>query len=112
MVLSAIAVLYLVGGYSAVWMFPDKEWSNKWRYSLESDLDDAVILIERLPHNCEFMSAPMGEKHCHYERIARTVRIHQNAGVRLLSLDEGKTWLAADPADRARVVVQWSKVED
>jgi hypothetical protein len=112
--LLAFAALYFVGGYVADWMFPASGWATKWRYSLDEDLKDADYAIDKQPHDCEFMSAPMGNKHCHYEKLVATVRIrYDNNNSRWeASIDEGKTWEPAQPGVRRTVVVSWRKVDD
>jgi hypothetical protein len=80
-----VGMLYGVGGYVADWMFPDKPLAIKWRYSLESKVNDPVYLIDKRPHNCEFMSAPIGDKHCHYDR---EVAIFSNNGHSIVNV----TW--------------------
>jgi hypothetical protein len=56
------AVLY------AVW---DSEWFNKTRYSLANDdVTYEHVIVSAKPHDCDFMTAPMGEKNCHYKKEA------------------------------------------
>jgi hypothetical protein len=30
------------------------------------------VVIEHQPHDCDFMTAPMGQKHCHYQAHVET----------------------------------------
>lgn len=109
---AALAFLYMAGGYAAEWMFPESEWATKWRYGLADDLKDADYVMEKHPHNCEFMSAPMGSKHCHYDKEVGTIRIRIRNGGREMSNDDGTTWSNADAGTRARVFVSWTKIQD
>jgi len=107
-----LAILYWAGGYVADWMFPQSSWATKWRYSLADDLKDAVYVIERQPHDCEFLSAPLGAKHCHYDKVVATVRVRTGQSGREVSYDEGKSWSPVVPSARAAVYVSWSKVQE
>jgi hypothetical protein len=101
------------GGYAAEWTFPESEWATKWRYGLDDDLKDADYVMERHPHDCEFMSAPLGDKHCHYDKAIITVRVRNGqSGGRVVSYYEGKSWASADTGTRARVFVSWTKIQD
>jgi hypothetical protein len=52
------------------------------------------IFIEKKPADCDFMTAPIGNKGCSYERQVSTVRwAKSDAGVQLRSYDEGETWV-------------------
>jgi hypothetical protein len=108
-----VGICFVAGGYLAVWFLPSNEIANKWRYSLEDDLNGATITIDPIPHDCEFLSAPLGAKHCHYEKRVVTVRIRINAShERLVSYDDGKTWGKADPTEKPAVYVSWAKIAD
>lgn len=101
-----------LGGYPAMWLFPSSEWAIQWRYALVPDLDGAIITATPLPHDCEFLTAPLGSKHCHYEKTVFTVRIRSRDSRRLVSYDDGKTWSPAETTDKRAVFVAWNKVED
>ena len=59
------------------------------------------------------MSAPLGDKHCHYDKEVITVRVRNGqSGERMVSYDEGKTWGRADTSVRANVIVSWTKIQD
>jgi hypothetical protein len=111
-----LGLLWVAGGVAAAWIWPDSNWSNRWRYSLESDLKDATVTVEPIPHDCEFLTAPLGSKHCHYEKRVLTIRIRANDRAsdsgRFVSTDEGKTWQKAGPSDHAAVFISWDKVRD
>ena len=107
-----VGLLWFAGGFVAVWVWPDSDWTNKWRYSLDDDLKDATIVVGPIPHDCEFLTSPLGSKHCHYEKQVATIRIRTDASGRLVSVDEGKTWAKAQPFDKPAVYVTWNKILD
>ena len=111
LIVVVLALLYVAGGYFAEWMFPESEWATKWRYNLDSDLTDAVYVMEKPPHNCEFLSAPIGDKHCHYDKVVHVVRVRDGPSGREVSYD-GNSWSPAEPGVRATVYISWNKVED
>jgi hypothetical protein len=117
----AVAVAFALALYLPVWLFPDKEWAIKWRYSLEKDLNNAELSIQQRPHDCEFLTAPMGSKNCYYKMNVATTRVRLNAttGKQELSYDEGRTWSQPDlkywPAGwqfRPQITVSWDRVEE
>jgi hypothetical protein len=110
--LLVLLLAYWVGGYVSVWLCPDRAWAYKWRYSWDSELSDATIVIISVPHDCEFLTAPIGSKHCHYEKAMTTIRIKSGVSGRFASHDEGKTWRQADPILNEAVYVSWGKIED
>ena len=107
-----MGALVVGGGFLSVWLFPENKWANKWRYSFEDDLEDATFVLTKLPHDCEFLTAPLGDKHCHYEKQVRTIRVRLLRAGREVSYDEGKSWSKAEPSDHATVFVSWNRVED
>jgi hypothetical protein len=40
------------------------------------------------------------------------VRIRNGGAVRFVSMDEGKTWVRAEPSDHAAVFIWWQKVQE
>lgn len=106
-----LALLFAAGGYAAEWMFPESEWATKWRYSLDSDLNNADYVIEKHRHDCEFLSAPMGDKHCHYDKVVNIIRVRNGSSGREASYD-GNSWSPAEPGSRTTVYVSWNKVEE
>lgn len=107
-VIVTLAILFGPAGYIVDSIFPETEWATKWRYSSEDGLKDAVYVIDNQPHNCEFWSAPIGDKHCHYDKVVHTIRVRNG----LMSYDEGKSWSQATPDVRVSVFVSWSKIEE
>lgn len=88
-VLASLAlVLPLIIQEGAMWLFPQSTFGYAMRY----ELPDNKVVIERQPHDCEWDSAPIGSKHCHYEKIVQT-ETDQNGKV-------------------TAVYVNWQKVQD
>ena len=109
----ALGLLYAAGGYAAEWMFPESELATKWRYSLDTDLEDAVYVFHKHPHDCEFLSAPIGSKHCHYDKEVTFIRVRNSqSGGRAVSYDDCKTWSPAEAGVRTTALVSWSKVHE
>jgi hypothetical protein len=116
----------------------DADWFNKLRYSMTEDTSYDRVDIRNKPHDCEFMTAPLGEKHCHYERaISKVMWSTSTTGEPIMSLDSGRTWeihkpgkclwnetsdcpSSYDPPNNVvpklptatGVIIRWDKVED
>jgi hypothetical protein len=113
-----MASAWMLGAWVAIWIAPESEWAYEWRYAYSLDSEDtylagAEIHIVRKPHDCEFMTSPLGAKHCHYEREIHTVRVRRDDSGRVFySYDDSKIWqLSKDPLVPA-VFVSWRKVEE
>ena len=46
-------------------IFPQSKWTYAFRYETESK----YVIIDKKPHDCEWGAAPIGRKHCHYEKV-------------------------------------------
>ena len=113
--LAVWGLLYAVlagGSYVAVYFFPESAWAYAWRYKVSSDLDGAEVSVDARPHDCEFWTAPVGSKNCHYEAVVTTVRTKRADGKILASYDDGGTWIEAEASLQRAVFVAWSKVRD
>ena len=93
--------------YASVWIFPESEWANKWRYGQDSELSNATYFINSIPHDCESFTAPHGSKNCYYEKIVKTRRVKKGPTGMLVSYDEGATWELVDSAVKAMVEVSY-----
>lgn len=118
---SAVAVGWVVI-LSFLWDVPGNMWHSKFRYEAEYSLPaDKIIAAER-PHDCAFLSAPLGSKYCHYDREVSTLRwATSTTGNPIVSWDEGKTWSVFTPeagttvpkTDTVQeVFISWKKVEE
>ena len=56
--------LVLIGGYIFYQFFlPDRI-----KIANEYNLPESQVFVETKPHGCDFEDAPLGNKHCHYEK--------------------------------------------
>lgn len=130
-------VVFCVG----VWfMVKDYDWYASWRASQKFDVvAEKIQIVDKHPHDCDFLSAPMGQKHCSYERkyLAEWITLSNDSPPRPISYgliqSEAPTSCsqAADdfehkcyyvdlkPGEQAlkswrarRVELHWTKVED
>ena len=94
--------------FAVWWMLPDN-WQIKWqiKYAWEYSVDSDHVVIERKPHNCDWDSAPLGNKHCHYEAVVSTLN---SAGTVVES--GGKQNTAVGDQNVTKVHVDWQRVED
>jgi hypothetical protein len=107
---------------SFLWDVPGNMWHSKIRYETEYSLPADKVIVATHPHDCAFLSAPLGEKYCHYDREVSTVRwATSTTGNPIASWDEGKTWSVFTPEAGAtvpktdtvqEVVISWKKVEE
>jgi hypothetical protein len=51
-------------------------WHSKWRYALQYGINTSQVLIEKEPHDCEFLTSPLGKK----KLPLRTSRLHTSMG--------------------------------
>lgn len=120
-VLALIWLLFIVGslvvhGLPAI--FPNARWAVILTHHLPSNM------VPRRPHDCEFTTAPVGEKHCHYEVFIVKISWDNNTGNEIESVDDGKTWTFTDgrissdakpAAGRYKVTIReisWNRIED
>jgi hypothetical protein len=87
-----IWAIVFVGGMALLvyWFTPEKE-----RLAQQYNVSQDAVIIEPKPHGCDFTDAPLGEKHCHYQKVVDTDK--------------------ACPAPDCRVTsvyVHWRKVEE
>jgi len=113
-------LIYGAGGINEAW------------YSVKYWVSPSIVHIGAQPKDCDFMSAPLGSKGCHYEADVAAYNTEgmlvggdhapryehdTKTGKPIYSNDNGKTWdwlQAPDVPDPAikRVVVLWVKVKD
>ena len=56
-------VLIIFGVVWTYWAMPEKQ-----RLAEEYKVSQDKVFIEPKPHGCDFDDAPLGNKHCHYEK--------------------------------------------
>ena len=87
-------------------------WHGKWRYALQYDVPSDKVMVDKKPHDCDFLAAPLGTKYCEYERSVLGVRwATSTGGTSIISYDDGKTWSTFTP-DSGVTVPQQSTVKE
>lgn len=88
---------------------------SKRRYEIQYGVASSDVHIDSKPHDCEFLSAPIGAKYCSYEVIVleEAVRPSQQPGTFVVSQDGGKTWNPTTLTTPYHGVwVRWNKVSE
>lgn len=65
--LGLATVVIFFGLVWTYWMMPEKQRLAE-KYNVSQD----KVFIEPKPHGCDFDDAPLGNKHCHYEKVLET----------------------------------------
>jgi hypothetical protein len=91
--------------FVAWWLLP-----NNWqiKYATEYWVDADKVVVEHKPYDCDWDSAPIGSKHCHYEPV---VTVYNQYG----NIMEGPGLVKENPPNDqnpAKVHVDWVRVED
>ena len=85
---------------------------SKFRYEIQY----AEAVVDDKPHDCEFMTAPLGKKNCSYQKEVSIALFSRDTkkGEPIISFDEGKTWTRnlGGPTKGERVYVSWVKTND
>ena len=64
------AFAFVVGAMLLIyWTTPEKQ-----RLARQYHVSQDAVTIEPKPHGCDFADAPLGEKHCHYEKVVDTYK--------------------------------------
>jgi hypothetical protein len=112
-VLTIIGIWLIVAIASSV-------WHSKLRYAMSYGAHWSGVTVEKKPHDCDFLAAPLGEKNCNSDAQVQTQKttlsLDKNSGRRIVSYDDGKTWEFNDGPNPAKegttVYVRWQKVDD
>jgi hypothetical protein len=107
-------ILLLCGlGYFAVagigWRLMPDDW--RLRYALQYDVESSTVTIDKKPHECEWGSAPIGDKHCHYDANITT----SNSRVEVVTQTSHGETVDANPSFSRKIqsiYVAWQKVEE
>jgi hypothetical protein len=84
-------ILILGGLYGIVyWLTPEKT-----QLAQEYKIAEDKVVVEPKPHGCDFDDAPLGNKHCHYEKSVDVERVCPGPDCKVTG-----------------VYVSWSKVEE
>jgi hypothetical protein len=108
-----LSVILILG--VAVWLFMFDGWHSSVRYSVEYGVDLDEVTVDKRPHDCDWGTAPLGSKYCHYEtEIFQMITSMSTEGKPIISYDQGKTWRPdnATPPRKSHVTVAWRKVND
>lgn len=65
-------LIWVLVGFGALSFLGDI-WHSKWRYAMYYGASSGKVEIEKHPHDCNFLAAPLGEKYCEYEREVLTI---------------------------------------
>jgi|HubBroStandDraft_6_1064221.scaffolds.fasta_scaffold887437_2 hypothetical protein len=93
---------------------------SKARYYLEYGLPSGVnwdqVTKDKMPHDCNWVAAPLGDKYCHHDARVSSIQVSKDVktGNPIYSDDEGKTWKWIDSTYPVTpsVYIGWEKVED
>jgi hypothetical protein len=96
---------------------------SKWWYATDFSLSADKIVIDKKPHDCEFLTAPLGSKHCHYDKVVQKIQwsMSTDGKTPLMSYDDWKTWqpFTPDPGETVPKVqtvksayISWKKIDD
>jgi len=87
---------------------------TKTIYSLENGIPYNAVTLNEKPHDCEFLTAPLGAKHCHYEAdIISSYKSRKSGEAITCSYDLGKTWVADCWGDSpSHLLLHWKRVDD
>jgi hypothetical protein len=109
--------------YMIVSLMIDAAWHSRWRYAVRFGVNANAVRVEKKPHDCDFMAAPIGIKYCDYDPQVSFIRWgrSQTTGDPVISYDDGKTWTVFTPDANVtvpqsntikEVLVGWQKKED
>ncbi len=99
-VIAAFAII----GFFIYLPYSDPNTSFDWRaptqsyYAWKYGVPAAAVTNLPRPHDCDFLSAPLGDKNCSYERrVTRTLVTVSRYGQPLRSTDDGQSWQHFEP---------------
>jgi hypothetical protein len=90
-------------------------WYSKIRYAVQYGVSYTQVTKPNEPHDCDWLTAPIGNKNCHYDPQVLTVRTATSTtGKPIVSYDDGKTWSDNDsqPPIEPSVFIAWQKIDD
>jgi hypothetical protein len=104
---ACLLVLVVVGaimyGFYYFLFMPDREQlSNKYNVPIER------VTVQPKPHGCDFSDAPLGDKHCHYDKH---VYVYDKNG-QVIGIDGKPQTCTAECGPAYSVVQAFIKVED
>jgi hypothetical protein len=114
-----------------LWFILPDSWTDKIRYSAEYSVEMSQVERHDPPTDCDFMTAPLGRKNCHYKKTvaaynAQNLQVAGDDAPRyssdtnthrpIVSYDNGKTWDWVPEETKTvnlkvtKVIVDWVKV--
>lgn len=100
------------GGILVVWLGWTTFTSTKVKLESQYGLTDGHVQVMKQPKDCEFVTAPLGEKNCHYEKRIALL----NSKGELIGGDEvmpdGKHVITEPKEKVTDVFVNWVKIEE
>jgi hypothetical protein len=129
--------LYAILFYYIIFVWIPNAWYSKTRFAFQYSLEYDQVTVDKKPHDCDWLRAPLGDKECKYNREVSVQEVKPNAwggqstsidewktqsdfamnanGEHIYSSDKGKTWML-DPyysgPRKPAVSVYWTKKED
>jgi len=84
-------IVIFVAAIAWAWL-PANTLTKAWQAFSNGTPYSHVQIADR-PHDCDFLTAPLGSKNCHYKKaISKVMWATSSAGYPIRSLDEGTTW--------------------
>ena len=110
--LGVLVVIWLVySGIAAAWHSKARYFVT---YALPYGMNYEQVTRENLPHDCDWLKSPLGDKECHYDAKIQTIITGNDrlSGKPIYSDDDGKTWNPNDYGTKPSVYVGWERVEE
>ena len=67
-------------------------WYNPYLLSWHYEIPVEAVSVDNVPHDCEWWTAPIGAKNCHYEASLSGALAWADRGEVKISYDGWKTW--------------------
>jgi hypothetical protein len=96
------------------WYYFSDKLNDIW-YAIKYGVKVNEVTVNKKPHNCDWDTAPMGNKNCHYEEEAQKIITGLSTdGKPIVSYDNGKSWQwdSLSNPSKPHVTIWWRKVED
>lgn len=108
-----IGLLILIGLIALVWWLRTSGWHSEFRYVVQYQTSFDMVEVDKKPHDCDFLSAPLGRKHCRYKARVSVAHhgVDKDVPREVISFDRGKTWHWNDggPKRGVSVHVAWER---
>ena len=69
-----VGVVFLAVQFLGPGRHPDILIPGKYQLALKYGLTEDQVFMDEKPRDCDFTSAPVGDKHCHFEQSVNVVR--------------------------------------